>query len=352
MPFLAPITSAGRSAATVLPRISHSKSTFYISSALERSSALELKHRALVAGGSGFLGSHLCERLLEHGYEVVAADSFITGYAGNVAHLLPNPDFRLIEIDVANARQIEGRFDLVLHFASPASPPHYMRFPLETLHAGSVATEELLEVARRDNGRFIMASTSEVYGDPHEHPQTESYWGNVNPNGPRSVYDEAKRYAEALTAAYRRSFGVDTGIVRIFNTYGPRMDPNDGRAVPAFVMAGLRGDPLPLHGDGSQTRSLTYVSDLVEGILAMAFSDHAGPINLGNPREQSLIEIATLIVELTGGKSEITMQPRPVDDPERRQPDISLARAALGWEPVIGAEEGLARTVDWFKTLV
>lgn len=313
---------------------------------------MELKRRVLVAGGSGFLGSHLCESLLEHGYEVVAVDNLITGYAQNVAHLLSHPDFSFVEMDVANARQIKGHFDLVLHFASPASPPHYMRFPLETLHAGSVATEELLEVSRRDGARFIMASTSEVYGDPQEHPQTEAYWGNVNPNGPRSVYDEAKRYAEALTAAFRRSFGVNTGIVRIFNTYGPRMDPNDGRAVPAFVMAGLRGEPLPLHGDGSQTRSLTYVSDLVEGILAMAFSDEAGPINLGNPREQSLIEIATLIVGLTGGKSTIITQPRPVDDPERRKPDISLARAALGWEPVIGAEEGLARTVDWFKTLV
>ena len=313
---------------------------------------MEIKRRVLVAGGSGFLGSHLCESLLKHGYEVVAVDNLITGYAQNVAHLLSHPDFSFVEMDVVDARQIKGRFDLVLHFASPASPPHYMRFPLETLHAGSVATEELLEVSRRDGARFIMASTSEVYGDPHEHPQTEGYWGNVNPNGPRSVYDEAKRYAEALTAAFRRSFGVNTGIVRIFNTYGPRMDPNDGRAVPAFVMAGLRGEPLPLHGDGSQTRSLTYVSDLVEGILAMAFSDEAGPINLGNPREQSLIEIATLIVKLTGGKSTIITQPRPVDDPERRKPDISLARTALGWEPVIGAEEGLARTVDWFKTLV
>ncbi|GAB3029886.1 hypothetical protein GCM10027052_02420 [Parafrigoribacterium mesophilum] len=238
-----------------------------------------------------------------------------------------------------------------MHFASPASPPHYMRHPIETLHSGSRATEALLNVAQRDAARFVLASTSEVYGNPLEHPQTENYWGNVNPNGPRSVYDEAKRYAEAITAAYRRSFEVNTGIVRIFNTYGPRMDPHDGRAVPAFIDAGLRGEPLPLHGDGTQTRSLCYVSDLIDGILAFAMTDHSGPVNIGNPREQSLLEIAKLIIKLTGNRSTIVMKPRPIDDPERRKPDISLALSTLDWKPLVGAEEGLARTIEWFKTL-
>lgn len=309
------------------------------------------KPRALIAGGSGFLGSHLSEHLLERGFAVVAVDNFITGRRDNVAHLIGNPDFSVVEIDVVEAMSIPGRFDLVMHFASPASPPHYMRHPIETLHSGSRATEALLNVAQRDNARFVLASTSEVYGDPLVHPQTESYWGNVNPNGPRSVYDEAKRYAEAITAAYRRSFEVNTGIVRIFNTYGPRMDPNDGRAVPAFIGAGLRGEPLPLHGDGTQTRSLCFVSDLIEGILAFAMTDHSGPVNIGNPREQSLREIAELIVKLTGGTSAIVEKPRPIDDPQRRQPDISLALSTLDWKPLVGAEEGLARTIEWFKTL-
>jgi dTDP-glucose 4,6-dehydratase len=225
-----------------------------------------------------------------------------------------------------------------------------MAHPIETLHAGSVATEALLEVARRDGARFVLASTSEVYGDPAVHPQTEDYWGNVNPNGPRSVYDEAKRYAEAITAAYHRSFGVNAGMVRIFNTYGPRMDVDDGRAVPAFIRAGLAGAPLPLHGDGSQTRSLTYVDDLVSGILAFAATDSPGPVNLGNPREQSLREIAELIIELTGGTSELEFHPRPVDDPNRRRPDITRARELLSWEPLVSAEQGLAVTVDWFRT--
>ncbi|WAB84022.1 GDP-mannose 4,6-dehydratase [Microcella daejeonensis] len=255
-----------------------------------------------------------------------------------------------MERDAAEALDVGGRFDLVLHFASPASPPHYMAHPIATLHAGSNATEALLEVARRDGARFVLASTSEVYGDPLVHPQPESYWGNVNPNGPRSVYDEAKRYAEALTAAYRRTFGVNTGMVRIFNTYGPRMDPNDGRAVPAFIMAGLSGQDLPLHGDGTQTRSLTYVKDLVRGILLLAESDYGDPVNLGNPREQTLREIAELIIELTGGRSGIVAHPRPTDDPGRRRPDITLARSLLSWEPTMSAEDGLRITVDWFAT--
>lgn len=304
--------------------------------------------RALVAGGSGFLGSHLADRLLGDGWQVVALDNLLTGRRENVAHLLDDERFELIERDAAEALDVPGRFDLVLHFASPASPPHYMAHPIETLHAGSVATEALLEVARRDGARFLVASTSEVYGDPHVHPQVESYWGNVNPNGPRSVYDEAKRYAEAITAAYRRSFGVDTAMVRIFNTYGPRMDPDDGRAVPAFIKAALNGDALPLHGDGSQTRSLTYVDDLVRGILLLAFSGHPGPVNLGNPREQTLLEIAELVIRLADSDSDIVLQPRPTDDPERRQPDISLARELLGWQPEVTAEQGLRATIKWF----
>jgi dTDP-glucose 4,6-dehydratase len=304
--------------------------------------------RALIAGGSGFLGSHLVDRLLGQGWDVVAVDNLITGRLSNVAHLADNAHFTLVQDDAERAADIPGPFDLVLHFASPASPPHYMAHPIETLHAGSNATEALLEVARRDGARFLLASTSEVYGDPEVHPQPESYWGNVNPNGPRSVYDEAKRYAEALTAAYRRSFGVDTTMVRIFNTYGPRMDPRDGRAVPAFIQAALAGTPLPIHGDGSQTRSLTYVDDLVTGILALADSGHPGPVNVGNPREQTLLEIAELIIAGTGGRSTIEFHPRPVDDPQRRRPDITLAHEVLGWEPTVPAEVGLVTTIEWF----
>jgi dTDP-glucose 4,6-dehydratase len=304
--------------------------------------------RTLVAGGSGFVGSHLCERLLSNGHQVVAIDNLITGSRANVAHLEGDPNFSLIIDDAENASRIEGRFDQVLHFASPASPPRYLAHPIATLHAGSSVTEALLEVARRDTARFVLASTSEVYGDPLVHPQHESYWGNVNPIGPRSVYDEAKRYAEALTMAYRRSFGVNTAIVRIFNTYGPRMDPADGRAVPAFISAALTGQPIPLHGDGSQTRSLTFVDDLVSGILALAESGESDPVNLGNPREMSLAEIAQLVVDLAGSSSEIEYHPRPVDDPERRRPDISRAASVLGWEPHVNAEDGLRTTIAWF----
>ncbi len=305
--------------------------------------------RVLLAGAAGFVGSHLSDRLLETGWYVVGVDNLITGRRQNIAHLDGHERFELVELDAADALTLPGPFDLVLHFASPASPPRYMAHPIETLHAGSIATEALLEVARRDGARFVLASTSEVYGDPAVHPQTEDYWGNVNPNGPRSVYDEAKRYAEAITAAYRRTFGVDAGMVRIFNTYGPRMDPDDGRAVPAFVRAGLRGEALPLHGDGSQTRSLTYVDDLITGILAFADTDAPGPVNLGNPREQTLLEIAELIAELTGGGSTLEFHPRPVDDPSRRRPDITRARELLSWEPQVGAEEGLAATIAWYR---
>ncbi|QWT25024.1 SDR family oxidoreductase [Subtercola sp. PAMC28395] len=310
---------------------------------------MEPTRTALVAGGAGFLGSHLCDRLLADGYRVIAVDSFITGSPKNVAHLAANENFTLVNADAAEAESIEQKFDLVLHFASPASPPLYIKYPLETLHAGSSVTEALLNVARRDGARFVVASTSEVYGDPAVHPQTEDYWGNVNPIGVRSVYDEAKRYAEAITFAYRRSFDTNTGIARLFNTYGPRMDVGDGRAIPNFIAAALAGSPIPLHGDGSQTRSLCFVDDQIDGILRLAHSTEPGPINIGNPHEQTLLDIAETVIRLAGSTSTIELLPRPSDDPERRQPDITKAQALLGWNPVVGVEEGLARTVDWFR---
>ncbi|MCU1481036.1 MAG: epimerase [Subtercola sp.] len=303
---------------------------------------------ALIAGGAGFVGSHLSERLLSDGYRVIAVDNFITGSPKNVAHLVDHENFTLLEIDAETAESIDETFDLVLHFASPASPPRYLAHPIETLHAGSNVTEALLNVARRDGARFILASTSEVYGDPSVHPQVEEYWGNVSSTGPRSVYDEAKRYAEAITFAYRRYFETNTGVVRLFNTYGPRMDINDGRAIPAFAKAALKNVPIPLHGDGSQTRSLCYVDDQVDGILKLAASTEAGPINIGNPHEQTLLEIAQLVIELAGSTSTIELQPRPVDDPERRQPDITKAQTLLGWNPRVDVHEGLARTIAWF----
>ncbi|MCU1475687.1 MAG: epimerase [Subtercola sp.] len=303
---------------------------------------------ALVAGGAGFVGSHLSEELLKRGYRVIAVDNFITGSPKNVAHLVGDPNFTLLEIDAETAEQIDETFDLVMHFASPASPPRYLAHPIETLHAGSTVTEALLNVARRDGARFILASTSEVYGDPHVHPQVEEYWGNVSSTGPRSVYDEAKRYAEAITFAYRRYFETNTGVVRLFNTYGPRMDPEDGRAIPAFAKAALANHPIPLHGDGSQTRSLCYVDDQVDGILRLAASDEPGPINIGNPHEQTLLEIAQLVIELAGSTSTIELHPRPIDDPERRQPDITKAQNLLGWNPQVDVHEGLARTIAWF----
>ena len=305
--------------------------------------------RVLLAGGAGFVGSHLADHLLATGSEVVVIDNLITGFASNVAHLADEPRFTFVQDDAVNAELLSGEFDLVLHFASPASPPRYLAHPIETLHAGSSVTEALLNVARRDGARFVLASTSEVYGDPSVHPQNESYWGNVSSTGPRSVYDEAKRYAEALSFAYRRSFGVDTGVIRLFNTYGPRMDPDDGRAVPAFVKAALASKPIPLHGDGSQTRSLCFIDDQVRGIVAMADSHEPGPVNIGNPHEQSLLEIAQAIIRLSGSNSTVELHPRPVDDPERRQPDITLAQELLGWSPLVNVEDGLSTTIDWFR---
>ncbi|CAN5126243.1 GDP-mannose 4,6-dehydratase [soil metagenome] len=305
--------------------------------------------RVLLAGGAGFVGSHLADQLLRDGSDVVVVDNLITGFEANIGHLRDDPRFTFVNDDAVHAEAIHGPFDMVLHFASPASPPRYLAHPIETLHAGSSVTEALLNVARRDGARFILASTSEVYGDPSVHPQSEAYWGNVSSTGPRSVYDEAKRYAEAITFAYHRSFGVDTGVIRLFNTYGPRMDPDDGRAVPAFVKAALGNDPIPLHGDGTQTRSLCFVDDQVRGILAMAASHESGPINIGNPHEQSLLEIAEAIIRLSGSTSTVQLHPRPVDDPERRQPDITLATEVLSWTPLVHVEDGLNRTIEWFR---
>ncbi|TYB70228.1 SDR family oxidoreductase [Nonomuraea sp. PA05] len=305
--------------------------------------------RALVTGGAGFLGSYLCERLLDEGAEVVCMDSFLTGGPRNVEHLLERPEFRLIECDLTGYIHVPDRLDLVLHFASAASPADYLRYPIETLRVGSVGTLHALGLAREKGARFVLASTSEVYGDPLEHPQKETYWGNVNPVGPRSVYDEAKRFAESLTTAYRHSRATDTGIVRIFNTYGPRMRPFDGRAIPTFIRQALTGEPITITGDGSQTRSICYVEDTVSGILAMARSDFAGPVNIGNPDELTMLELATLIKELTGTSSEIRFIDRPADDPKVRRPDTTLAAERLGWRARVPAAEGLRRTIEWFS---
>ncbi|WP_240938026.1 UDP-glucuronic acid decarboxylase family protein [Nocardioides sp. JQ2195] len=307
------------------------------------------QQRYVVMGGAGFLGSHLCERLVGEGHEVVAVDNFITGSASNVAHLAGTPLFSLVEADVSVSLPVEGQVDAVLNFASPASPVDYLEHPIETLHVGSLGTMNGLELARAQGARFIMASTSEVYGDPQIHPQTEDYWGHVNPVGPRSVYDEAKRFSEALVTGYRTTYGTDTGIVRIFNTFGPRMRPNDGRAIPNFVRQSLRGDPITIAGDGSQTRSICYVDDLVTGILALTRSSLAGPVNIGNPHEISMLELAQWIVKLVGSSSETVHIERPVDDPTVRRPDITLAQRELGWEPEVSADEGLRRTIEWFR---
>jgi dTDP-glucose 4,6-dehydratase len=304
--------------------------------------------RAVVTGGAGFLGSHLCERLLGQGAEVICMDNFLTGSPGNVAHLAGLPGFQAVHCDVSDFVHVTGPVDLVLHFASAASPVDYLKLPLETLKVGSAGTWHALGLARDKGARFVLASTSEVYGDPLRHPQREDYWGNVNPVGPRSVYDEAKRYAEALTTAYRNSRGVDTGIVRIFNTYGPRMRPGDGRAIPTFIMQALTGRPLTVAGDGSQTRSVCYVDDTVSGILAMARGDFAGPVNIGGPQEMTVLRLAETIRDLAGAQSPIEFTQRPVDDPAVRCPDISLAWRRLRWRPAISLEEGLRRSVAWF----
>ena len=305
--------------------------------------------RTVVTGGAGFLGSHLCERLLADGHEVLAMDNFLTGTPANVEHLLEHDAFRLVKADVTDYVHVTGPVDQVMHFASPASPIDYLQLPIETLKVGSTGTLHALGLAKEKRARFVLASTSEAYGDPQVHPQPETYWGHVNPVGPRGVYDEAKRYAEALTMAYRRTHAVDTAIVRIFNTHGPRMRPNDGRAIPAFTSQALTGKPITVAGDGSQTRSIIYVDDLVEGILRLLRSDLPGPVNIGNPHETSVLHLAETIKRITGSESEITFIERPVDDPSIRQPDITLAKRELGWEPTVGFEDGLTRTIGWFR---
>jgi dTDP-glucose 4,6-dehydratase len=305
----------------------------------------------VVTGGAGFIGSHLCEALLQRGDEVVCLDNFLTGSPSNVGHLLDHPRFTLQRCDLVHYVHVPGPVDLVLHFASPASPIDYLKLPLETLKVGSIGTWHALGLAKDKHARFVLASTSEVYGDPQVHPQPEDYWGHVNPVGPRGVYDEAKRYGEALTMAYRRAEGLDTAIVRLFNTYGPRMRPNDGRAIPTFVRQALAGEPVTVAGDGSQTRSVCYVSDTVAGILALADSDLAGPVNIGNPDERSVLSIAQDVIAAAGSTSSVELIERPVDDPEVRRPDTTLAREQLGWSPQVGWSEGLGHTVEWFRTV-
>jgi dTDP-glucose 4,6-dehydratase len=306
-------------------------------------------YRVVVTGGAGFLGSHLCEALLAEGAQVVCLDNFLTGTPANVAHLARREGFHFMRRDLTDFVPIPGRVDAVLHLASPASPVDYLKLPIQTLKVGAIGTWRALGLAKEKGARFLLASTSEVYGDPQVHPQPEDYWGHVNPVGPRGVYDEAKRYAEAMTTAYRTSAGVDTAIVRIFNTYGPRMRPGDGRAIPTFICQALAGEPLTVAGDGSQTRSVCYVADTVDGILCMLSSSITGPVNIGNPDERCVLDIARDVIAATGSRSAITFVGRPVDDPSVRCPDATRARELLGWEPSVPWSEGLNSTITWFR---
>ena len=305
--------------------------------------------RVLITGAVGFLGSHLADRFLAEGYDVVGMDNFVTGSPDNIAHLTGNRRFTFHEHNVTNFIYVEGALDGVLHFASPASPRDYLELPIQTLKVGSLGTHKALGLAKAKGSRFLLASTSEVYGDPLVHPQTEAYWGNVNPVGPRGVYDEAKRFAEALTMAYHRTHGLDTRIVRIFNTYGPRMRVHDGRVVSNFVVQALRHEPITVYGDGSQTRSFTYVDDLIDGVVRLFERGSAEPTNLGNPHEFTVLELAKVVIRLTGSRSTIVREPLPEDDPKVRQPDIGRARTTLAWEPRVELEEGLARTIAYFR---
>jgi len=307
--------------------------------------------RVLVTGGAGFIGSHLCDFLLERGCEVVCMDNLLTGSTDNIAHI-NDPRFLFVKHDVTNYIVVGGQLDYVLHFASPASPIDYLELPIQTLKVGALGTHKALGLAKEKRAKFLLASTSEVYGDPLVHPQREDYWGNVNPVGPRGVYDEAKRFAEAMTMAYHRVHGLDARIVRIFNTYGPRMRLTDGRAIPTFARQALRHEPLTVFGDGSQTRSFTYISDLVQGIWALMQASVNEPVNIGNPREMTLLELAKQICKLSGSRSEIVYRPLPTDDPKVRQPDITKARTLLGWEPTVQVETGLIRTIDWCRKMV
>lgn len=310
------------------------------------------KPTAVVTGGAGFLGSHLCDRLITEGFKVICVDNLITGNINNIAHLSGNEDFSFVKHDITNYIFLPGRIDYILHFASPASPIDYLKLPIQTLKVGSLGTHKVLGLAKEKKARMLLASTSEVYGDPNVHPQTEDYWGNVNPIGPRGVYDEAKRFAEAITMAYHRYHGVETRIVRIFNTYGPRMRLDDGRALPAFVGQALRGEDLTVFGNGSQTRSFCYVSDLVDGIFRLLMSKETNPVNIGNPSEITIKQFAEEVIKLTGTKSRIIYKDLPEDDPKVRQPDISRAKKILGWEPKVGREEGLKITLEYFKKVV
>ena len=305
--------------------------------------------RALVTGGAGFIGSHLCEFLLDQGWEVVCMDNFVTGSPENVAPLQARPGFRLVRHNVTEYLRVDGPLDWVLHLASPASPRDYLELPIQTLKVGALGTHNALGLAKAKDARCLLASTSEVYGDPLVHPQREDYWGNVNPVGPRGVYDEAKRFAEAITMAYHRTHGVDTRIARIFNSFGPSMRIDDGRAIPAFISQALAGQPLTIFGDGSQTRSFQYISDLIDGLWRLMRAPVNDPVNLGNPQEMTLLELAKRILRLTGARSEIVFRPLPTDDPKVRQPEIGRARALLGWEPRVDVDEGLRLTIDWFR---
>jgi len=306
--------------------------------------------RSLVTGGAGFLGSHLCDRLLAEGHDVVCLDNLSTGDIANIAHLKGNPHFSFVNYDVTNYLFIDGTIDFIFHFASPASPIDYLKLPIQTLKVGSLGTHKTLGLAKAKSARFFIASTSEVYGDPLIHPQTESYWGNVNPVGPRGVYDEAKRFAEALTMAYHRYHGIETRIIRIFNTYGERMRMNDGRAIPAFMSQALHNEDVTVFGDGSQTRSVCYVSDLIDGIYKLMMSDYDMPMNIGNPEEVTMLELAKEIIQLCGSRSKIIFQNLPQDDPKVRQPDITKAQTILGWTPKVHRNEGLLKTLNYFKT--
>lgn len=306
--------------------------------------------RVLITGGAGFLGSHLCDRFFNDGWDVICMDNLLTGSEKNIAHLFGHDRFTFYKHDVTNYVYVKGELDLILHFASPASPIDYLEMPIQTLKVGSLGTHKALGLAKEKKARFLLASTSEVYGDPLEHPQKESYWGNVNPTGYRGVYDEAKRFAEAMTMAYHRFHGIETRIVRIFNTYGSRMRLQDGRALPTFFRQALKNEPITVFGDGSQTRSFTYVDDLVEGIVRLANSDEVEPVNLGNPDEISILDFAKEIIEITGSESRVEFKKLPDDDPQVRQPDISKARRVLSWEPTVERREGLLKTMEYFKT--
>ncbi len=308
--------------------------------------------RVLITGAAGFLGSHLADRFLRDGHQVVGLDNFVTGSPDNIAHLTGNPSYEFVRHNISNFTYVAGPLAGVLHFASPASPIDYLEHPIPTLKVGALGTHNALGIAKAKGARFFLASTSEVYGDPLVHPQPESYWGNVNPIGPRGVYDEAKRFAEAMTMAYHRFHGLDTRIVRIFNTYGPRMRPNDGRVVSNFIVQALRGEPITLYGDGSQTRSFTYVDDEVEGIYQLFLRGDAMPMNIGNPVEFTVRELADIVLASTGSKSEIVRRPLPEDDPKVRQPDITRARAVLGWEPQVPLRDGVARTIEHFRGVI